>query len=1067
MDGMAPFMPHGMCFLWRLDVLSLHVVSDTLIALCYFCIPVVLLTFTRNRPMIRRLSWFFSAFILACGITHVMDVWTIWHADYWVSGAFKALAAIASLGTIGALLPLMPFARLLNRFGDLDRLNHELESQYRLIVENSNDGIWLTDSTGRTTFVNARVSTLLGYAGTEIVGQPLGAFLAVDGGGPTDAPFGPPTASAPFGTPATAPTAREWCFRRKDGTGLWAEISERRILDADGAVTGTITIVTDSTERYAAAALAESAREYRLVAEAMPHPVFVTDASGRPSYHNRAWFDYTGQSAEQSEHTDAWRALIHPHDAERATAGWMKALRTGDPLEQPLRMRRASDGMYRWFVSRATPVRDAAGAISGWIGSMADIHDFKVASETRSVLDRLGHIISIRSADGDFDYVSPGWAAFVGVNADEGLAHHGRDFVHPDDRSIVDELERASSASPTHVQQSQFRIRDADGVYHWFLARTVALPAAPGVPQRRLDALTDIDELKAAQAAIGYSEMRYRALTDAMPQMVWTIDDNDGVEYVNERWSIYTGLPIESGPGSKTINITHPEDVSTLVDRQAALRNGHASELELRLRRHDGAWRWHILRAVQLADPERPTAKWIVTATDIEARKFAEAAQASAAAELAHRAHHDPLTDLPNRTRLVERLAQMVAEGKKAGTGVAVLYLDLDHFKTVNDTLGHTAGDALLLQTSARINSVLRAEDVVSRFGGDEFVLACAFANAADATHIAERVQAAVHAPLELNGKRVVVSSSIGIALYPDHADDAAELILRADAAMYDAKESGRNAWILYNTNAHRPTVPAPEFESELLEAIEREEFVVHYQPIVDVVSGRLVGAEALVRWAHPQRGLLGPGEFIAFAENHGLIAPIGALVLQAACRQLGRIELQAHDDFSIAVNVSARQFTKPGFVASIAAAIESHGIEARRLEIEITESIVMSDIAAVRATLDSLERLGVKLSLDDFGTGYSSLAYLKNFPIHTLKIDRSFVTDVAHNFTDQAIAKTIVTLAHSLGMRVIAEGVETQEQSDHLRSFGADCIQGYLITKPLPAAEFEAFLAARGAIAP
>jgi predicted signal transduction protein with EAL and GGDEF domain len=370
-----------------------------------------------------------------------------------------------------------------------------------------------------------------------------------------------------------------------------------------------------------------------------------------------------------------------------------------------------------------------------------------------------------------------------------------------------------------------------------------------------------------------------------------------------------------------------------------------------------------------------------------------------------------------------------------------------------------------LIETGNRIRASLRADDTASRFGGDEFVVACRADDIVDVTRIAERLQAAVRTPIELDGKRFSVASSIGISVYPDDGDACADLVQKADAAMYAAKQSGRNAWNFYSAQDHLPALAALELEVELREAIAREQFVVYYQPIINVGSGRVIGAEALVRWAHPERGLLPPSEFIAFAEDHGLIAPIGELVLHAACAQLRRMHLRPSDDFSIAVNVSARQFVKPEFVGTIAAAISVHGIDARRLEIEITESVVMGDSAAVLRTLDRLEALGVRLSLDDFGTGYSSLAYIKSFPIHTLKIDRSFVSDIALNFTDQAIAKTIVTLAHSLGMRTVAEGVETEQQLDLLRSFGADCFQGFLVSRPLASDQFEEFVAGRRSV--
>jgi EAL domain-containing protein (putative c-di-GMP-specific phosphodiesterase class I) len=317
----------------------------------------------------------------------------------------------------------------------------------------------------------------------------------------------------------------------------------------------------------------------------------------------------------------------------------------------------------------------------------------------------------------------------------------------------------------------------------------------------------------------------------------------------------------------------------------------------------------------------------------------------------------------------------------------------------------------------------------------------------------------AVTAPIDVARQLVSVEASIGVSVYPADGFDADTLIRKADAAMYSAKQNGRNTFRRYSSEAHTAIVAAAGREAELRHAIVAGQLVVHYQPIIDLRTGRPMGAEALVRWQHPQHGLLMPGDFISFAEERGLVAQIGDVVLHAACAMLEGLKRSGHGDLSIAVNVSANGFAKAGFVDGIVEALAQHGTDPHRLTIEITESVVMGNTRATLATLDDLKALGVNLSIDDFGTGYSSLAYVKNFPVNTLKIDRSFVSDIADDATDQAIAKTIITLAHSLGMRVIAEGVETEAQFDKLRSFGADAMQGYLFSRALSAPNFERFI--------
>jgi diguanylate cyclase (GGDEF)-like protein/PAS domain S-box-containing protein len=931
---------------------------------------------------------------------------------------------------------------------------------YRLIVEGCPDGIWMSEADARTAFVNARLTEMLGFSFAELHAAPMAAFLAEQTGAVEREHCmlkGLGTESLSF----------EACFRRKDGSTLWTTIELKPRRSTGGTIEGAVAVIADATERRRTRQrLDESDRQYRQLADTMPHPVFTATAEGLNDFCNRAWYEYSGLSEEQSS-GGGRLSIVHPGDAEHAAAGWRRSIAEGVAFSAPMRIRRASDGMYRWQVAQATPVRDSSGAIARWIGSSIDIHDFKLASETRTILDTLGHIVAIRNADGTLEYMSQSWSQYTGkkLELDANAAAMVQEALHHDDVAIVGRQIRASNENPFAVVQDEIRLRGADGSYRWFVLRTVALPETDGTPKRRINTFTDIDDFKQSQAAFGRSETRYRALTDALPQMVWIIDEQARLEYANERWSRYTGLPFDPSAPPSVGSIVHPDDRALLAAKCARLAHDGECESELRLRRHDGQYRWHLLRAVPLGAAAKPAARWIFTATDIEARKSAEATVAQSATELSHRADHDSLTNLPNRSRLMDRLAQMIDEAEHDAAGVAVIYLDIDYFKSINDTLGHNAGDDLLIEIARRINSVLRAEDIASRFGGDEFVLVCAATAADDAAHIAERLQAAICVPLELHGKRIIVSCSIGISLFPHDGRAAAGLIQKADSAMYDAKQSGRNSWCRFTAHDHVPAAAALDFEAELREAIAREQFVAYYQPIVSIATGRPVGAEALVRWEHPERGLLAPGEFITFAENHGLIAPIGEFVLNTACAELRRLHLRSREDFTISVNVSAHQFQKPGFVETIAGAIERYGIDPRRLDIELTESVVMYNSAAVIATLDRLRALGVKLSIDDFGTGYSSLAYIKNFPINTLKIDRSFVADIARSFTDQAIAKTIITLGHSLGMRVVAEGVETTQQFDLLRSFGADCFQGFLIGRPLSPTDFQQSAGGRRAL--
>lgn len=437
----------------------------------------------------------------------------------------------------------------------------------------------------------------------------------------------------------------------------------------------------------------------------------------------------------------------------------------------------------------------------------------------------------------------------------------------------------------------------------------------------------------------------------------------------------------------------------------------------------------------------------------------------AAAARLDHLANHDLVSGLPNRALLMDRLRVALATADRNGTDVLVVCLDLTNFRNVNDTLGHCAGDGVLGSIGARLRGCMRSGDTASRVGGDEFVIVCETDTAvAESERISTRLMAAITQPITVGSSTVSLGASIGISMFSADGPEPDELIRKADLAMYRAKESGA-VFHVYSAALHAEMLARSTLKRDLEAAILRDEFVVFYQPIVSLTSRAIVGAEALVRWQHPTRGLLAPDAFIGFAEEHGLIAQIGETVMRKACAQVARFALAPDDEFTMAVNVSAVQFRRPRFVDSIVSVLKESGMERSRLEIEITESVIMDDLKVVMRTLHELSALGLQLSIDDFGTGYSSLAYIKTFPVHTLKIDRSFVKDIGANPTDQAIAATIITLAHKLGMRVIAEGVESEAQLEQLRELGADDMQGYLISRPLPARDFERFVCSYGAL--
>ena len=420
-----------------------------------------------------------------------------------------------------------------------------------------------------------------------------------------------------------------------------------------------------------------------------------------------------------------------------------------------------------------------------------------------------------------------------------------------------------------------------------------------------------------------------------------------------------------------------------------------------------------------------------------------------------HLAHHDFLTDLPNRVLLNDRIAQAITLAERNRVQIAVMYMDLDRFKTVNDSLGHSVGDRLLQEVARRLRGAMRSSDTVSRQGGDEFVILMPdVADPAAVAHGAQKILDAVSKPYTIDGHELVTTPSLGISVYPTDGRDVETLLKNADAAMYHAKESGRNNYQFFTHDMNARAVERLSLERSLRRAIERSELRLHYQPQYEVGSGRIVGMEALIRWEHPELGLLLPGRFMPLAEESGLILPIGEWVLNEACRQSREWQDQGLQAVRIAVNISALQFSSIGFAATVEAALRSANLEARHLELEVTESVIMQGAERVTDSLEQLKTLGLELAIDDFGTGYSSLSYLKRFPIDKLKIDRSFVRDITTDKDDAAITSAIIALTHNLGLRAIAEGVETREQYEFLEREGCDEVQGFLFSKPLPAAQ-------------
>ncbi len=581
-----------------------------------------------------------------------------------------------------------------------------------------------------------------------------------------------------------------------------------------------------------------------------------------------------------------------------------------------------------------------------------------------------------------------------------------------------------------------------------------------------------------ATAAINELQLSQRRLSNAQrigEMGDWEWDQRAGHVVASEQaWYLFGHEgATQAVPTLAFFEGVHADDAARLHSAwEQAVARGEGFAIEHRIVLSGQGLR-HVHQQVEVIERgvDRAAVRLAGAVHDISRRKEAEE-------QIRQLAYYDALTGLPNRLLFVEQLERALAHAKRHGQRLSVMFIDLDNFKRVNDTLGHRAGDELLCATSARLASALRANDSmaragleraplsIARLGGDEFIVMLTdVADPADAASVAQRLVTTLAQPIVVHGTEVFVGGSIGVATYPEDGSDIDTLLMNADTAMYRAKASKRGTFQLYDASMNARALERLHMEASLRRAIEREEFLLHYQPRVDVISGRIVGAEALIRWQHPERGLLPPAEFIPLVEDVRLEIPIGEWAIKTVCRQYALWRAAGLDPVPVAVNLASTHLREEGLPALVSRALAMYDVPASCLEIEVTESILLADPETSVRIAQELAALGVGLSIDDFGTGYSSMAYLKKLPIAALKIDRSFVRDLETDPDDEAIVSAIVALAHSLKLKVVAEGVETRAQLAFLQSVKCDEYQGYLTSRAVSVPEFEALLQRRAGL--
>ena len=924
------------------------------------------------------------------------------------------------------------------------------------LLDAMGQAIIATDLEGTVLYWNRCAEQLYGWPARQVIGRGLHEFLISDG-------FWERAEEIMAQLRAGRSWSGEFVVRRKDGTSLPVYVTDTPVCDDQGNVVGIVGVSTDVTERKRAEeALRESERRFSTLLSNAPAMVYrcLNEPDWPEEYVSDYALELTGYpAAEFLKNPTLFGSLISEKDRQRIWDEVQEAVGRGERF----RLRYAihhRDGSLRFVEELGQAVYDESGGVVALEGLIYDVTDRERAGERlreaeqryRTLVERMPAIVYIQEPDhpSRTTYVSPQNEKILGYTPEECLADpdHWINIMHPDDRKrILSEDERTNgSGEPFLAEYRQFA---KDGRIVWIRDEATMVRDEGGEPLYWLGVQTDITDRKEAEGRLQASEAELRALFEAMDDVVFEIDVQGRYLKVAPTNPSLLYRPREELIG-RTLHDVLPdrtaEELLGHIRRSAQSRETVKAEYSLSI---EGREVWFEGTITPLSRESV-----VFVGRDITERKALEE-------RLAHQALHDPLTGLPNRVLFTDRLRQALARSKRRQRSYAVMFMDLDNFKVVNDSLGHKMGDRLLVAATKRIRSVLRPEDTVARLGGDELVFLLEDTDLDGAIQVAERILEVLRAPFTLHGRELFVTASIGITVGGGDGKRAPDLLRDADLAMYRAKHSGKARYAIFEEAMNAQALERLELEHGLRRAVERSEFVVHYQPKYSLATGKIVGFEALARWENPERGLLLPEQFIPVAEETGLIVPIGEAVLEEACRQANEWhELRPSDAPAMCVNLSARQFREPGLTHSVARILDETGLEPSSLFLEVTESTAMRDALATAAALEELQGLGVRTILDDFGTGYSSLSYLERFPVEYIKIDRSFVGGLGQQPGAEMLASAIISLAHALDLKVIAEGVEREEQLDLLRGMGCDLAQGHLFCEPLSAEEVRDHLA-------
>ena len=924
------------------------------------------------------------------------------------------------------------------------------QTQIELLLENMPDSIAIVDADRTIRFANARLVHLLGFAKVQLYGLPIDRYFAnlsnVDilDAAPRDTGSSSPNRDSPLHVMAI----------NYDGSSTSMDVYTSRITLDDELM--TLCMFRDIAD---VAALRDA---YALTVERFNQSQSIARIGSweRDVVNESDWWSPVLYEMLQvpNDHEgsliDLFVERVHPKDRESVQQRAQRGFAGQSTGSLDLRVI-LPDGSMRNMVSHATTSLDAMGKPQRFHGTLQDV------TETRA-LERRSRIVEQRYRDaqrisriGNWEWDSATNVSWWSEQLYDILEtdptrcppafENFIEFIHPDDRNEVAAGKQFNERHPEPLSNFSTRIQTASGAQKIVDVTIATELDEDGNLTRVQGTVHDVTDRHELENQLRESEARYASTVELAALGIAHVDTQGRFLWANRHLLEMLGYSLAELQSMNIQSISHPDDAYLTSAERARMHAGETASLtaEKRYICRNGDERWVRITGAVKRDDSGKALYDISIIEDISSRKAAEQ-------RVQYLATHDEMTGLQNRAMFSELLTHALQNAERRNTRCAVLFIDLDRFKIVNDSLGHDAGDQLIREMAQRLRGCVRRSDVVARLGGDEFVVLLEELESENtAEDVARKVLSELLLPAKIHGQECRITASIGIAYYPEDASDTATLMRHADMAMYLAKEEGKNNFQHFSPERSPMSVERLVLESHLARALDRDEFTVLYQPKIDMRSGSVNGVEALLRWWNQDLGTVSPAQFIPVAEDTGLIVSIGKWVLRKACQQNVKWQQQGLPHIVIAVNLSPRQFSDPALLDDINEVLRDTGMAPELLELEITESMIMHNVDRAAELLSAIRRLGIKLAIDDFGTGYSSLSQLKRFPIDTLKIDRSFVRDIPQNSEDKAIAEAIISLGKTLGVSVIAEGVETQEQFEFLKERGCDSMQGYLVSRP------------------